>query len=324
MPLKHLTNKNWFPIHDSTPVYGEHLNAVIDVLNDITDGTSTFDTISEKTSGAGVTISSVLKVDHVTESTSAHGVVIEGILLKDNGITVSASATDGLLVSGATTAGVHITGSSTNAIDIETGTFATGIRIAGTTTNGLIIGTCGTNAISLTGNNTKGIVLNGNNAVGIDISGTYSSASSKAITSKITINAVNLGDGVGANEFELTITGTSTSTAASSSWVNILTGTATGLVCAQTNGVYEEVAGTISGATIIFGMRMQSLCTDAPGESYPFSCVSNTNVITAIFQCNDASSDLGRITNVGVDSGTLVPLYKDNTGVKYVKIYTHT
>jgi hypothetical protein len=69
-------------------------------------------------------------------------------------------------------------------------------------------------------------------------------------------------------------------------------------------------------------MICQSLCTQAPGESYPFSIVSNTNVITALISCNDASSDLGRITNAGVDAGTLIPLYKDNTGTKYVKIYT--
>lgn len=177
-------------------------------------------------------------------------------------------------------------------------------------------------------NTDYGILMEANSKLttGIQITGTLSAATSKAITSRTTISAANLGDGVGANEFELSITGTSTSTAASSSWVNIITGTATGLVCAQTNGVYEEATGTISGATVIFGMRMQSLLAEAPAESYPFSCVSNTNIITALFSCNAGSSDMGTVTDTSADTGMLVPLYKEtSTGTTYyVKLWSLT
>lgn len=182
-----------------------------------------------------------------------------------------------------------------------------------------------TKGISISTACTTGISLTGAATTGISVVYTAAAATSKAITTAgFTINNANLGDGTGAVECDLTLTGnTAGAASALSAWVNATSGTLDQLICAQTNGVYETGA-TITGATIIFGMRMQSLCTQAPTESYPFSIVSNTNVITAIIQCNDASSDLGRVTDNGVDAGTLVPLYKDNTGVKYVKIYTHT
>ena len=52
MTLEKLTSKNWFPITERVPVYAEHLNVVIDEINNMTDGGSEFDTISEKTAGA--------------------------------------------------------------------------------------------------------------------------------------------------------------------------------------------------------------------------------------------------------------------------------
>jgi hypothetical protein len=172
---------------------------------------------------------------------------------------------------------------------------------------------------------TTGISLSGAMTTGIDISSVGTGATAKGIKSYLTVNNANYGDGYASVEADLTLTGTTAGhTSALSAWVEIITGTANNYVCAQTNGVYEEATGTISAATIIFGIRMQSLLAEAPAESYPFSIISNTNIITALIQCNDASSDLGRITNAGVDNGTLIPLYKDNTGIKYVKIYTHT
>jgi hypothetical protein len=204
----------------------------------------------------------------------------------------------GSITNNGTCAGILIASS-------ETTIWPNGIQIANSgATTGIRIGSCTT---------------------GIAISGTGATAASKAFsTVGWTVNNANFGDGYGAVECDLALTGTTTGhTAALSSWMNIGSGTASGLVCAQTNGVWESGA-TISGATVIFGMRMQSLCTQAPGESYPFSIVSAVNVVTALIQCNDSISDLGRTTDVGVDTGTLVPLYKDNTGVKYVKIYSHS
>lgn len=38
MTLEKLTSKNWFPITERVPVYAEHLNVVIDEINNMTDG----------------------------------------------------------------------------------------------------------------------------------------------------------------------------------------------------------------------------------------------------------------------------------------------
>lgn len=40
MTLEKLTSKNWFPITERVPVYAEHLNVVIDEINNMTDGGS--------------------------------------------------------------------------------------------------------------------------------------------------------------------------------------------------------------------------------------------------------------------------------------------
>lgn len=62
-------------------------------VQDITDGTSSFDTISELTSGAGVTVDGVLlkdsqvTTDQINEKTGAVGVTIDGVLLKDSQVT---------------------------------------------------------------------------------------------------------------------------------------------------------------------------------------------------------------------------------------------
>jgi hypothetical protein len=241
----------------------------------------------------------------------------------------------GILIDGAHTTSIHITGSATYAIDIETGTFGTGLRIAAAT-NGIIIGTCDT-AITLTGNNTVGLLSNGANTIGIQVTGANTTAgisvtgttgavSAKAISCVMATNNAAYGDGYGLVECDLTLTGTPGSHAAAlSSWVNITSAISpAGWICAQTNGVYEDIATSMAGATVIFGMRCQSLLTHAAGKSYPFSVVSNTNVITAIFKCGAGVSDMGEITDIGVDNGTLVPLFEDDSGLHYVKIYTAT
>lgn len=158
--------------------------------------------------------------------------------------------------------------------------------------------------------------------------GTFASASGRAGKLCGTVNNANYGDGYAFVESELTLTGTCAGhVAAFGSWINIITGT-TGayMVCAQTNGVYEEATGTLTNTTVIFGMRMQSLLAEAPNESFPFSCVSNTNIITALFSCNAGSSDMGTVADVGADTGKVVPLYKEtSTGTTYyVRLYAHS
>jgi hypothetical protein len=174
---------------------------------------------------------------------------------------------------------------------------------------------------------TKGISVTTACATGISVAYTGTAVTSKAFTTAgFTLNNAALTDGYGIVECDLTLTGTCTNhNAALSAWVNINTGT-TGayMVCAQTNGVYEASGGTLTNTTVIFGMRMQSLLAEAPSQSFPFSCVSNTNVITALFSCNAGSSDMGTVANAGSDTSKLVPLYKEtSTGTTYyVKLYS--
>lgn len=171
---------------------------------------------------------------------------------------------------------------------------------------------------------TNGINITTVCATGINVAYIGSAATSKAFTtSGFTLNNANLTDGCGAVECDLTLTGTTAGhTAALSAWVNLNSGTHnTGYICAQTNGVYEGSGATINAATVIFGMRCQSLLAEAPAKSYPFSVISNTNVITAIFKCNAGSSDMGTTTVSKTTEGKYVPLYEDDAGVHYVLIY---
>jgi len=178
-------------------------------------------------------------------------------------------------------------------------------------------------------NCTTGIDIN-SGTTGINITGTGGTATAKALTtSGWTIDAGNLTDGYGAVEVDLTMTGTATGhMAALSAWININTGTCSSggdFVAAQTNGIYEGASGTITGANIIFGMRMDCICThnDASGY-YPFSIVNNANTTTALFQCN-ANTDMGIVSDAGSSRTELCPLLKLPDGtVKYVLLYDHT
>jgi hypothetical protein len=178
-------------------------------------------------------------------------------------------------------------------------------------------------------NTDYGILMETNSMLttGIKITGILSAVTSKAISSTVTLSNANLQDGYGTHEFDLTLTGTTAgNTACLSSWIELITGTHNaGYICAQTNGIYEEVACTVTGANLIFGMRMQALIADSDANLYPFSCVSAVNPIKAIFRVGDASSDMGEISDPGVDANKLVPLYKNDGGViGYIKIYAHS
>ena len=83
MKLEKLTRKNWFPIKNRVPVFAEHLNKVIEAVNNITDGGSEFDNLSEMTAGHGIVFNSVPKTDSIAEKTSGAGVTVDGVILKD-------------------------------------------------------------------------------------------------------------------------------------------------------------------------------------------------------------------------------------------------
>ncbi len=165
---------------------------------------------------------------------------------------------------------------------------------------------------------------------GVSVSGTFTTASSRSFKSDMTVNDANYGDGYSANEFQLNLTGTGAGhVAAAGSWVNVNSGThgqGGNFICAQTNGIYEVGAATITGAIIIFGMRMAHQCTDTDAAGYfPFSIVSagGLNTTTALFHCSAAAINMGAVTDGGSDDGVLVPLYQEaGNNIGYVKIYS--
>ncbi|MDD4689067.1 MAG: hypothetical protein PHE51_04895 [Eubacteriales bacterium] len=253
--------------------------------------------------------------------TGASGSYTSGLYVIGNSDTASTMTGDysGILIENqgakAFTNGINILGTGvTTAINI--GAVTTGISMASTVTTG----------ISMAGAVTTGVSITGGATTAFNTSGTFTGASGRAAKLAGTVNNANYGDGYSFVESELTLTGTCAgAVSAFGSWINVITGTTgANMVCAQTNGVYEEATGVLTNTTVIFGMRMQSLLAEAPSESYPFSCVSNTNIITALFSCNAGSSDMGTVTNAGSDSGKLVPLYKEtSTGTTYyVKLYS--
>ena len=133
-----------------------------------------------------------------------------------------------------------------------------------------------------------------------------------------------LTDGYGAFEVDVTLTGSPTNhCAASSSWVNITGGTVPPgtYICASNDGIYEESGATITNAKIIFGSRMQYLCSDTDSLRFPFSVNTNNAAITALIDVNNIS-DLGVVANAGSTTATLMPILRNAAGtLKYVLLY---
>lgn len=75
MPIKKLKTKSLLGRVRLEKLSQELFNEVVDAINNVQDGTSSFDTISETTAGAGVTV--------------------DGVLLKDNKVTTSGGISQG-------------------------------------------------------------------------------------------------------------------------------------------------------------------------------------------------------------------------------------
>ncbi len=139
-----------------------------------------------------------------------------------------------------------------------------------------------------------------------------------------TVTNAALTDGYGFHEVDVTLAGTNTAhSAASSSWVNITTGTAAAgvYVCARNDGIYEATAATITNALLIFGARMHYLADDTDGLRFPFSLNTNNAAITALFDCQNIS-DFGTVANAGATAATLLPILRTPAGtLKYVLLY---
>ena len=107
------------------------------------------------------------------------------------------------------------------------------------------------------------------------------------------------------------------------SWINLLTGTvgAGKYLCAQDNGIYEEAAGTVTNALVVFGMRMEKVMSDTDAKTFPFSINTNNIAITALFDCQ-TMDDFGITT--GHTTGThQIPFARQADGtVYYISVYT--
>ena len=56
------------------------------------------DELEERVGSAGITVNSTVKIDTITEKTTDAGVTIEGVTLKDGGITASGLVDIGLVI----------------------------------------------------------------------------------------------------------------------------------------------------------------------------------------------------------------------------------
>lgn len=166
---------------------------------------------------------------------------------------------------------------------------------------------------------TSGAVLNFNAG---NVTLTHAANALTFATSRAT---AAMDDGYGMFEVDATVTGTGTGhAAASSSWLNIPSGTAAAgsYQCARNDGIYEAVGATITNAKIIFGARMQKILGDTDALSFPWSINTSNAGITALIDCSGTTTgDLSVVTNAGGDTGTLVPFCRDVNATKYIKLY---
>lgn len=126
--------------------------------------------------------------------------------------------------------------------------------------------------------------------------------------------------------FESDITGTQAGEFhyVSGSWANVNSGTvgAGKYLCAQDNGVWEAVGATITGAKIIYGMRMEAILGDTDALVFPFSSNNNNQPITALFDCNNIT-DLGTTAVSKTTTSTYLPIARDAGGnLRYVLLYS--
>ena len=178
------------------------------------------------------------------------------------------------------------------------------------------------------GNATTGAYLDGTFTTSLWVAGTLGTAAARAIKSAVTINNCNLTDGYGTNELDLTITGTGAGhIATTSSWLNIGSGThgAGGhFLTPLTVGVWEASGATITGATLIFGMRMQAILGDTDvARLCPLDINVSGDTIDAIWNA-PTKAHLGYAADSTTDStkcGDIPFMIDSNGAVFYIRIY---
>jgi len=266
------------------------------------------------------------KRDNIASITydNTNGFQFNDTVINNSTIKMAAAVTTGVAISGATTNGVYITGSSTTAFKTGTGTFTTGLLLGGTLTTGISIGTA-TTGITLTGTYTTGLSIVGatNNGISVTLSSLAAGDSYSGISSYVT--SADPSNSYGASSyFETDISGTQAGefVYGSGSWINTSATIGSGkYLCAQDNGIYY-ISGTLTGAKIIFGMRMEiPVSMAAAGRVCPFSINTNNVAITALIDCNNIS-DLGSASSKNTTS-LYAPYAIDAAGnIRYVLLYS--
>jgi len=164
--------------------------------------------------------------------------------------------------------------------------------------------------------------------------GTGGSASTKAFTSTgYTINNANLGDGYGANEFELNTTGAVAGHVAGvSAWVNVNSTVAAGgnIVTPQNNGIWVNSgdSGDTSNALVAYGGRFQYIGDNNAAHLALFSVnLSGGDTCEGIFSKTNGlpTTELGYVEDATTDSSKCgdIPIFVDmNTGTQYwIRVY---
>ena len=168
-----------------------------------------------------------------------------------------------------------------------------------------------------------------NSRLNVYVDGTLVAHYAKAKTKFIgSIADGSFADGYGAMEFDVTMTGTATGHfAATSAWVNIPSGTtpASGgdTITPRTDGIWEDVGATLSGANLAFGARMQAILGDSDFNRLTIWSLNTTKTITAVYDAASPAAYIGFAAGSPSGSATgTIPFFIDSNGTKwYIWLY---
>ncbi len=308
--------------------------------NTMTGIYSTIEIGSGGTLGRGSAVQGELILDDVATSSGAYSAI-------DAEITYTGSSSNGL-PGPVSFMSCILSGTETNFCDnaylfeIDGGSAATDHLIsANAQTARCIIGEYGSGAVrymvlsqaqdclSLTTTATP-IVLAAGGAMttGIGVSGIGSGADARAIKSQLTVASPAHGDGYAVNEFEVSPSGENADAfSCLGAWVNVGSGVVLGSglkTSAANTGIWSSGA-TLTGAHIIFGMRMQAdLSSGGFNRLCPFSLNTGTTAITALFDVGSPGTEVSWTAGSGGMTNQLgsVPFMVDNNGtIYYIKLY---
>ena len=153
-------------------------------------------------------------------------------------------------------------------------------------------------------------------------------AASKAVGIDITIAASALADGYGFIETNLNVNGASTGyTAARSDWLNlgatyvVLAGG--GLITPHTDGIYQPIAASITGATIALAGKFTDQMAGADFGMYNLWNLNLTQTLTALFEVNNPALMTYAATPATGAIGSMALFHTGGGATKYIMIYSN-